>query len=90
MILDLRRLQQRLESNPPGRLYLLMGEETFLIQEAMHLLKHKSVDAAAIDFNCDVFDASETEAAHVKDAAEMLPMMSARRFVAFRGVDELK
>jgi len=90
VILDLRRLQQRLESNPPAGLYLLMGEETFLIQEALHLLKHKSVEEAALDFNCDVFDASETEAAVVKDAAEMLPMMSARRFVAFRGVDDLK
>lgn len=90
MVLDLRRLQQRLETNPPAGLYLVMGEETFLIQEALHLLKHKSVDAATIDFNCDVFDASETDAAMVKDAAEMLPMMSARRFVAFRGVDELK
>jgi len=90
VILDLRRLQQRLESNPPGSLYLLMGEETFLIQEALHLLKHKAVDAATIDFNCDVFDASETDAVVVKDAAEMLPMMGPRRFVAFRGVDGLK
>lgn len=90
MILDLRRLQQRLESSAPAPLYLLMGEETFLIQEALLLLKQKSVIESARDFNCDVFDASEADAATVKDAAEMLPMMSARRFVAFRGVDDLK
>lgn len=90
MTLDLRRLQQRLESKPPGSLYLLIGEESFLVQEALQLLKHKSVDPSTIDFNCDVFDAGETAAAHVKDAAEMLPMMSQRRFVAFRGVDSLK
>lgn len=90
MIIDLRRLQQRLESQEPAKLYLLMGEESFLVQEALQLLKNKSVEPAAIDFNCDVFDASETEAAVVKDAAEMLPMMSTRRFVAYRGVDELK
>jgi DNA polymerase-3 subunit delta len=79
-----------LETSAPAPLYLLMGEETFLIQEALLLLKQKSVDEAARDFNCDVFDASEADAATVKDAAEMLPMMSARRFVAFRGVDDLK
>ncbi len=90
MTLDLRRLQQRLENNPPGSLYLLIGEETFLVQEALQLLKNKSVDASMIDFNCDVFDASETDAGQVKDAAESLPMMSQRRFVAFRGVDALK
>lgn len=90
MILDLRRLQQRLEANAPASIYLLMGEETFLVNEALQLLKAKSVEAAAQDFNCDIFDASETEASDVRDAAEMLPMMSARRFVAFRGVDDLK
>lgn len=90
MTLDLRRLQQRLENQPPGKLYLLMGEETFLVQEALHLLKSKCVDPGMADFNCDVFDAGETAAGHVKDAAESLPMMSTRRFVAFRGVDNLK
>lgn len=90
MTLDLRRLQQRLENNPPEKLYLLMGEESFLVQEALQLLKAKSVDPGMMDFNCDVFDASETSAGHVKDAAESLPMMSQRRFVAFRGVDSLK
>ena len=90
MTLDLRRLQQRLENNQPGKLYLLMGEETFLVQEALQLLKSKSVDPSMMDFNCDVFDAGETSAGHVKDAAESLPMMSQRRFVAFRGVDSLK
>jgi DNA polymerase III subunit delta len=88
--LDLRKLQQRLETKEPAPLYLLMGDEAFLVQEAMQLLKTRSVDEGTIDFNCDVFDASDTAAANVKDAAEMLPMMSARRFVAYRGVDDLK
>lgn len=90
MTLDLRKLQQRLEKQPPGKLYLLMGEESFLVQEALQLLKTKCVDPGMADFNCDVFDAGETAAGHVKDAAESLPMMSTRRFVAFRGVDNLK
>lgn len=90
MTLDFRKLQQRLESKPPASLYLLMGEETFLVQEAVQLLKTKSVDPGTVEFNCDVFDASETSAGVVKDAAESLPMMSARRMVVYRGVDDLK
>ena len=43
-----------------------------------------------IDFNCDVFEASETNSGTVKDAVEMLPMMSPRRLVVYRGVDNLK
>lgn len=90
MQLDLRKLQQRLEKQAPAPIYLLLGDEQFLVHEAVQLLKHRSVDAATIDFNCDVFDVGETPAASVKDAAEMLPMMSARRLVVYRGVDNLK
>ncbi len=88
--LDLRKLQQRIESKAPGPLYVLIGEEAFLVQEAVALLKKKSVEPAALDFNCDVFDASENKPDQVRDAADMLPMMSNRRFVLYRGVDNLK
>src|SRR6516162_7009588 len=90
MTLDLRKLQQRLENKAPEALYLLMGEETFLVQEAVALLKKKSVDPGLIDFNCDVFEATEVSSGQVKDAAEMLPVMSPRRLVVYRGVDDLK
>ncbi|MGE3681345.1 MAG: DNA polymerase III subunit delta [Bdellovibrionales bacterium] len=90
MTLDLRKLQQRLEKSAPASIYLLMGDESFLVQEAIQLLKSKSVDPATIDFNCDVFYAPETPSSQVKDTAEMLPMMSARRLVVYRDVDHLK
>src|SRR4051812_40595034 len=90
MVLDLRKLQQRLENKDPESLYLLIGEETFLVQEAIALLKKKVVDPGLMDFNCDVFDASETSSGQVKDAAEMLPVMTSRRLVVYRGVDDLK
>lgn len=90
MILDLRKLQQRLESKEPAGLYLLLGEETFLVQEALAVLKEKSLDPGTADFNCDIFEANEIPASQARDAAEMLPMMSKRRFVVYRGVDDLK
>lgn len=90
MILDLRKLQQRLETKEPAAIYLFVGEETYLVQEAIQVLKAKCLEAGTADFNCDIFDATETSADHVKDAAEMLPMMSPRRFVVYRGVDDLK
>jgi DNA polymerase-3 subunit delta len=90
VVLDFRKLQQRLEKTPPAPVYLLLGEESFLVQEAIRLIRSKSVDEATVDFNCDVFTAGETPAGQVKDAAEMLPMMSARRLVVYRDVDALK
>lgn len=89
MILDLRKLQQRLEKNEPGPLYLLVGDEDFLVMEAVNVLRHKTVDVGTADFNCDVFDAGEVSAGQVKDAVEMLPMASPRRLVVYRGVDRL-
>jgi DNA polymerase-3 subunit delta len=79
-----------METHSPEMIYLLLGEETFLLQEALDLLKHRSLEAATREFNCDVFDASDTSAELVRDAAEMLPMMSPRRLVIYRGVDNLK
>lgn len=90
MVLDLRKLQQRLEKTAPEKIYLLIGEEAFLVHEAVQLLKAKSVDPGIMDFNCDIFVAGDTPAGQVRDAAEMLPMMSPRRLVVYRNVDELK
>jgi DNA polymerase-3 subunit delta len=90
VVLDFRKLQQRLETKEPAPLYVLMGEETFLVQESVALIKARSVDPGTLDFNCDIFDAGDVSASDVRDAAEMLPMMSPRRLVVFRGVDDLK
>lgn len=89
MTMDLRKLQQRLESADPAPLYLLVGDEPFLIQEALQALKYKCLDSGTQDFNLDVFDL-ETPIGNVKDAVEMLPMMSTRRLVILRGVEDLK
>jgi DNA polymerase-3 subunit delta len=87
---DLRRLQRRLESHPPTPLYVLAGDEAFLHEEALTLLKSKSVHPEMLDFNYDSFFAGEAKPAEVRDAVQMLPMMSPRRLVVFRNVDELK
>lgn len=90
MVFDLRRLQQRLENHPPVGLYLLVGDESFLVQEAFQLIKKKTVEESIADFNVDVFDAGDTPTDRVRDAVETLPMMSPRRFVGLRGVERLK
>lgn len=90
MTWDLRQLQQRLDKQSPEALYILAGDEAFLLQEAIRLIKVKSVDPVAIDFNYDCFYADETKPAQVRDAVQMLPMMSPRRLVIYRDVDGLK
>lgn len=87
---DLRKLQQRLEAGPPSPIYVLAGDEPFLKEEALKLIKGKVTDPGTIDFNYDSFYAGEAKSGQVRDVVQMLPMMSPRRLVVFRNVDELK
>lgn len=90
MTLDLRKLQQRLEKQSPSPVYVLCGDESFLVEESVSLLKSKVLNEASLDFNYSAFVAGEVSGAEVRDAVEMLPMMADRRLVIMRGVETLK
>jgi DNA polymerase-3 subunit delta len=88
--LDLRRLQLALDKKGPQNIYLLHGEEVFLVDQALQAIKLKTLEPGMEDFNYDRFIAPENSPAQVFDAVEMLPMMSTRRLVIYRNVDALK
>jgi len=88
--LDLRKLQQRLEKQNPSSVYVLCGDESFLVEESVKLLKSKVIDESSVDFNYSTFVAGETSGADVRDAVEMLPMMGQRRMVLLRSAESLK
>lgn len=88
--LDLRKLQQRLEKQDPSSVYVLCGDEVFLVEESVRLLKSKVLDEASVDFNYDSFIGGEASGADVRDAVEMLPMMGDRRMVLLRGAESFK
>ncbi len=87
---DLRKLQMSLEKNQPRPIYLLHGEELFLVDQAIQALKEKTLADGAADFNCDVVTAPETTPGQVRDIVETLPMMAERRLVIYRGIDTVK
>lgn len=87
---DLRRLQQFLDKHPPGAVYLLFGEETYLVNEALQLIRQKTLQEGAIDFNYDNLFTTEASASQVMDIVETLPVMCERRLVVYRGVHQLK
>lgn len=88
--LDLRTLQLSLEKKQAQPLYLVYGEEAFLIDEALKALKASVLVEGAKDFNFDSFYAPDTTPAQVRDAVEMLPVMSAQRLVIYKNIDSLK
>ena len=90
---DLRR---EVEDGRIEPLYLFVGEEQYLQEHALRLL-HNTVDKALRMFNVSVYSigsdngtGSKTTAAMVIDAANQMPMMSARRMVVVRDFDKIK
>lgn len=87
---DLRRLQMHLQKHQLLPVYLLVGEEPFLVEEALSGIKGVALDGGASDFNSDTFFAADDDAVKIRDTVEMLPMMSPRRLVLVRGVHQFK
>ncbi len=87
---DLRRLQMHLQKGAPQSLYLFVGEEFFLINEALQGLRKVVLNEGAADFNYDQFFAGEDDSVKIRDTIEMLPMMSPRRLVIVRQAEVLK
>ncbi|MEK6555508.1 MAG: DNA polymerase III subunit delta [Bdellovibrionota bacterium] len=88
--IDLRTLQLGLDKKGAKPLYLIYGEELFLVDEALKAIKARVLNENAKDFNYDSFYAPEVSPAQVRDAVEMLPVMTEQRLVIYRNVDALK
>jgi DNA polymerase III subunit delta len=87
---DLRTLQTALDRKKVAPLYLVYGEELFLVDEALKAIRRRALTGGAEDFNYDRFMAPEATPAQVRDAAEMLPAMAERRLVLYKNIDSLK
>lgn len=68
-------------------LYLLFGEEEFLIDEGLEALLARTVDESTRSFNYDQFHGAETQLRDVMERAQAYPMMAERRVVVVRDID---
>lgn len=89
-IWDLRKLQFSLDKGKIHPIYLVFGDEPFLVDQAVKAIRSRIALNGTEDFNYDNFSASENPAARVVDAVEQIPMMTEKRLVIYRGVDALK
>lgn len=86
----LPRLQTALAKGDFAPVYLFYGDETFLIDDTLELLKNKALGDGLEDFNLDTFYGTNQEMAQVRDAIETLPMMAERRIVILKEAHDLK
>ncbi len=70
--------------------YLLAGQERFLVRRAYDLLYEAGVGGGPRGFNEQVFQGESTTGTSVASACNTLPMMGPRRVVVVRNVDKLK
>ncbi len=88
---DLRMLQQSFTSSKVCSAYTIMGEDAYLIQEAVANLKGHFEDLGVnFDFNFECLYFSEKKAADVVDVIETLPMMSPYRLVIVKEAQLIK
>ncbi|PID56057.1 DNA polymerase III subunit delta [candidate division KSB3 bacterium] len=71
-------------------LYLFQGQETFLIEECLDLVKQTLIPAESTECNYSKFAAGDTEIGAVMDHVQTMPFLSTRRLVVLTDIQNLK
>ena len=83
----MRELKQAIKEGKPKRLYLFYGEEAFLRDDCLDLLKRALLPAGLEDFNLHTAQGKECSVDWIEQAVDCLPMMSERTMVAVTDFD---
>lgn len=89
-LIESQKFYKDLESGLVQPLYLIIGEEPFLLKQAYNFLKGTLLEAHDLDFNFQVFHGGDLDIEALRDSLQMLPMMAARRFVVLKEAEEMK
>lgn len=87
--MDIQALIEAARGGTFSPVHVLVGEETFLVERAVRVLKQAAVGDGISGFNEDTFQGAQLSAARVVAAARTLPMMGNSRFVLVRGADAI-
>jgi len=83
------KIEVALKEQKFSPLYFFYGDEPYLIQQAVQYLKTCALHGMMIDFNFTSYYAADIDVINIRDEVETLPMMSARRVVILREVQDL-
>lgn len=78
MVFDIWKQLKKKQFSP---IYLLYGEESYLINETKRMLIETALDGEESDFNLSTYDLEETPVEIALEDAETLPFMGERRLV---------
>lgn len=78
------QLKTQIKSGSYENAYLIYGEESYLKEYYVGIMKKKIVDPAFESFNFHQFEGKDSELDDILKDAQMLPMMSDYNFVLVR------
>ena len=85
--LDYGALTKELKTNGPGTLYLLWGEEDYLLQDFLKKLRDACLEGGAGDFDAKRLDGPNPDVRDVEEALDAMPFFGGRTFLELRGFD---
>ena len=89
-IWNLKRLQQSLSKDSPASLYLVFGEEDYLVNESLSLIQSKTVCSEWKDINIQHFEASHVSVSEIEKAVTTWPVMSSQKLVICKNSEKMK
>lgn len=81
---------KEIKSGKISPLYLLFGEEKYIIEDTLKQITELIVDPSTEDFNLNRYDASVHPVIELLDSARTLPFMSDRRVIIVKGIKPKK
>ncbi|RAL21711.1 DNA polymerase III subunit delta [Lujinxingia litoralis] len=84
-----RQFFRDLKKGPVAPIYYVHGAETYLLDQAVEALIAAAAPEGTNAFNLDTFQGRSASGEAIRAAAEMLPMMSKRRLVVVRDMQEI-
>ncbi|MCP4405234.1 MAG: DNA polymerase III subunit delta [bacterium] len=81
---------RRFERGEIKSIYVFQGQETFLLEECLDLMKQTLVPAESADFNFSKFAAGDTEIGDIMDQLQTMPFLSKWRLVIVTDIQNLK
>jgi len=85
--LDEKGLKKHIKEGGFKKIYLLFGEETYLIAHYAAKIAESVTDGTLAEFNIRFLDGGECSVADIEDAVEALPVMSDRKCVVVQNMN---
>ncbi len=88
--MNYKQLKQNLHQKKLAQVYLLYGEEHYLIEETVQCIEQLVFDNGVRDFNYQLFYGEEASGADIINAAHTMPMMAKKRLLLVKHVEQMK